>query len=223
MHRDTIETTTLVTIDVFADVVCPWCWIGEQRLAKALAERPALAVERRWRPFQLQPEMPPGGRPWSEIVREKFGGEVRAREMFAQVARVGTLEGLDFRFDRITRAPNTTDAHRLILLARRHEREWPVAESLFRAHFAEGVGLDDPEELVRLAMHHGIPETETRALLAGDELADDVVASQRKAQELGIGGVPFFVIDGRFGISGAQSSELFVRALDMASERERSD
>ena len=217
------STTTLLTIDVFADVVCPWCWIGEQRLAKALAERPELAVERRWRPFQLQPEMPRGGRPWADIVREKFGGEVRAKEMFAQVARVGALEGLDFRFDRITRAVSTADAHRLILLARRHEREWEVAEALFRAHFTDGIDLNDREQLVAIGMRHGVPEDRIRALLEGTDLGDDVEASQAHAQELGIGGVPFFVIDGRFGISGAQPSELFVRALDMASGRERSD
>src|SRR5688500_9240706 len=110
MHHDQQGTTTLLTIDVFADVVCPWCWIGEQRLAKALAERPELAAERRWHPFQLQPERPRGGRPWADIVRDKFGGEVRAKEMFAQDARVGALVGLDVRWDRSTRALNTAGA-----------------------------------------------------------------------------------------------------------------
>ena len=218
-----METTTILQIDVYADVVCPWCWIGETRLAKALAERPAIAIERRWRPFQLDPDMPRGGKPWSDVIRGKFGGEERAKEIFARTASVGALEGLDLRFDRITRAVNTADAHRLILLARHREREWAMAESLFRAHFTDGKDLNDHEVLIALAMGEGIPETEARSLLAGRELADEVEASQHQAQELGIGGVPFFVIDGRFAISGAQPAELFVRALDMASARERSD
>ncbi|HEX7240834.1 MAG TPA: DsbA family protein, partial [Longimicrobiaceae bacterium] len=101
-------------IEVYADVVCPWCWIGERRLEAALAQRPELRVRRSWRPFQLQPQMPPGGLPWAEFAAAKFGGAERARGMFAQVAAAGAADGVRFAWDRVATAPNTVDAHRLV-------------------------------------------------------------------------------------------------------------
>jgi predicted DsbA family dithiol-disulfide isomerase len=204
-------------IEVYADVVCPWCAIGERRLARALAERPGLAVERRWRPFQLQPQLPPGGVPWAAFVDAKFGGVARAQAAFARVAAVGAEEGLTFAFDRVASAPNTVDAHRLILHAARHGREWAMADALFTAYFAGGADLNDPDQLVAAAVGVGLSGVETRAFLAGDEARDEVAASQAEAAELGVTGVPFFVLDGRYAVSGAQPVALFLRALDIAS------
>jgi predicted DsbA family dithiol-disulfide isomerase len=211
---------TVLAIDVFSDVVCPWCYIGEGRLARGLemarTRHPALEVELRWRPYQLRSDMPPQGQPWATFMREKFGGEERAREMFAQVAAIGAAEGLTFRFDRVASSPNTVDAHRLILAAAAAGREWAMANALFRAYFAEGANLNDPEQLVEIATRAGIDADEARAHLAGDEGKAEVVRSQLSAGRLGIQGVPFYVVDGRLGVSGAQPPELFARVVEQA-------
>lgn len=203
-------------IEIYSDVVCPWCYIGEQRLARALAQRPNLTVERHWRPFQLQPNMPAEGIPWAEVINTKFGGPERARAAFAQVAKAGADENLTFNFDHITHAANTVDAHRLILYAARHEREWEMAEALFAAYFTDGANLNDHNQLVAIASAVGLPADEVAAYLATDEDAADVLASQDDANDLGITGVPFFIFDGRFAVSGAQPLEIFLRALDLA-------
>ena len=211
---------TALAIDVFSDVVCPWCYIGERRLARGLelarARHPGLAVDLRWRPYQLRPDMPPEGESWATFMREKFGGEERARAMFAQVTSIGAAEGLTFRFDRVASSPNTVDAHRLILIAAAAGREWPMADALFRAYFAEGANLNDHEQLVHVAVRAGLSAVEVREHLAGDDGKAEVVRSQLSAGRLGVQGVPFYVVDGRLGVSGAQPPELFARVLEQA-------
>jgi predicted DsbA family dithiol-disulfide isomerase len=202
-------------IEVYADVVCPWCYIGERRLEKALEQRPEVQIERVWRPYQLRPDMPRSGRPWAEFVRTKFGGEARAKAAFAQVTAVGASEGLEFNFDKIASSANTVDAHRLILLGREHGREWEVAKALFAAYFSQGHNLNDLEDLVKTATEAGLEEEAVRDYLASDANTEEVNASQETAMELGIQGVPFYVIDGRYGISGAQPTEVFLKAIDM--------
>ena len=125
-------------IDVYADVVCPWCYIGARRLEGAIALRPDLPVEHRWRPFQLQPHMPAGGLSWPEFTRRKFGSEEHAKAAFARVSAVGAAEGIRFDFDSVASAPNTVDAHRLILLAARSESEWEMADALFEVTLPTG-------------------------------------------------------------------------------------
>ena len=201
-------------IEVYADIACPWCYIGERRLAEALAQRPDMEVARRWRPFQLQPDLPPQGVPWAEFVPAKFGGAAQAARMFARVAQAGAPDGIDFRFDQVATAPNTRDAHRLVLFAAEHGQEWPMADALFAAHFTEGRDLNDPDQLVAVAESVGLDAAEVRAYLASDAGVAEVQASQEQAERLGITGVPFYVIDGRYGLSGAQPVDVFVRALD---------
>ncbi len=201
-------------IDVFSDVVCPWCYIGERRLAAALAQRPALEATRSWRPYQLQPGMPAGGMPWTEMVRSKFGGPERARGMFQHVSAAGAPDGIRFDWDRVATAPNTVDAHRLVLWAAERGREWEMAEALFHAYFTEGRDLNSADDLAAAAVEAGLDAEEARAFLAGGEGRGEVLRSQEEARELGISGVPFFVIDGRWAISGAQPVEAFLRAFD---------
>ncbi len=207
-------------IDVYADVVCPWCYVGESRLEKALRDRPDLDVLKRWRPFQLRPEMPNGGVPWLPFALEKFGGEGGMRQAFAHVSEAGGPNGVRFDFDRVASAPNTVDAHRLILHAARRAREWPMADALFRGYFAEGRDLNDPDDLVAMAADAGLDPDDTRTFLASNSGTQDVWESQREAAELGIGGVPFYVIDGRYAVSGGQPAEVWLRTLD-AVEAER--
>jgi predicted DsbA family dithiol-disulfide isomerase len=205
-----------ISIDVFADVACPWCWIGESRLARALEQRPDLRAERHWRPFLLQPDLPKGGIPWREFVNAKFGGDARVGALFAHVASVGAQDGVEFRFDRVARANDTQDAHRLILFARSHAREWATAEALFAAYFRDGVDLEDRDALVAVAQNAGLPVAPARAWLDSREGEAGVEAARADAARLGIRGVPFFVFNGEVGISGAQPVDVFVSALEDA-------
>lgn len=209
-----------MVIEVYSDVVCPWCYIGERRLEQALARRPDLRVERLWRPFQLRPEMPASGEDWAAFAREKFGGAQRAQAAFSHVATVGAADGLRFNFDRVASAPNTVDAHRLILLARKHDREWEMADALFAAYFANGRNLNDEAQLIEIATGAGLDAETVRLYLHSDQDRDEVLRSQIEAGRLGITGVPFYVIDGRLGLSGAQPVEVFLRAIDAAQSPE---
>ena len=206
-----------MTIDVFADIACPWCYIGEAHLDAALRQRPGLAVERRWRPFQLQPGLPPTGEGRDFFVR-KFGGPDRMAGAFAHVTEAGRAAGLRFDFDRLAGAPNTRDAHRLILLGRTHGREWETATALFEGYFADGRDLNDPDDLVAIAERAGVPAGDARALLEGGRFSDDVAQSQEVAQRSGIGGVPLYVFGEAFALSGAQPVGAFLQALDRAGQ-----
>lgn len=206
----------MMLIDVYSDVVCPWCYIGEKRLAKALAERPDLGVAVRWRPFQLQPGMPEGGLPWAEFSRQKFGGEDGAQAAFSRVAAAGEGDGIRFDFGRVASAPNTVDAHRLILFAGDRGPQWELCDALFYAYFTDGKDLNDHEDLVAVATSVGLDADETREYLAGEEGVTEVRSSQDEANRLGITGVPFYVFDGRYAVYGAQPADVFGEALDLA-------
>ncbi|MDQ3430259.1 MAG: DsbA family oxidoreductase [Actinomycetota bacterium] len=201
-------------IDVYADVVCPWCYVGEKRLERALRDRPDLTVERRWRPFQLRPEMLEGGLPWRTFAVDKFGGEENMRRAFGHVSAAGEPDGVRFDFDRVASAPNTVDAHRLILYAAEHNRQWEMADALFRGYFTEGRDLNSTEDLAAMAAGAGLDQDETNELLSGDGYAGEVWKGQREAASLGINGVPFYVVDGRYAVSGGQPAEVWARTLD---------
>ncbi len=189
-----------------------------RRLSAALAQRSQLQVERRWRPFQLQPGMPKAGLAWADFVERKFGGAERARSAFAHVTAVGAAEGIEFDFARIANAPNTRDAHRLVLFAAREGREWELADALFAAYFARGRDLGDQEHLADAAASVGLSRAEALAYLASDEGGAEVDASQQEAYQTGVTGVPFYVLDDRYALSGAQPVEVFLQALDLARE-----
>ena len=185
-------------------------------MSRALDARPDLRVERHWRPFLLQPDLPKGGVAWAEFVGPKFGGAARAQAIFSHVAGVGAADGLEFRFDRVARANDTRDAHRLILFARTHGREWAMAEALFAAYFRDGVDLEDRAALVALAEATGLPAAPARAWLESREGEAGVEAARADAARLGIRGVPFFVFNGELGVSGAQPESVLLAALDEA-------
>jgi len=205
-----------IRIDLFADIACPWCYIGERRLEQALEQRPDLSVEWHWHPFQLQPDMPKEGLPWSELIDRKFGGAARARGMFEQVASAGAGDGLEFRFDKVASAPNTLDAHRLVLLAELSGRAKEMAMALFAAYFTEGKNLNDRDTLVAIGSSVGIAEAELHAYLESEVGAEEVAVSQAEAERIGITGVPFFIFNGRFAVSGAQPVAMFLQVIDRA-------
>ncbi len=201
-------------IDVYADVVCPWCYVGEKRLARALEDRPDLDVAVSWRPFQLRPQMPTGGLPWQEFALEKFGGEQNMRRAFAHVEAAGTPDGARFDFDRVASAPNTVDAHRLILHAAERGREREMVDALFRGYFAAGRDLNDADHLATMAEEAGLDAEETRRFLAGDSGVEAVWESQRAAAAIGVTSVPFYVIDGRYAVSGGQPAEVWLKTFE---------
>jgi predicted DsbA family dithiol-disulfide isomerase len=210
------DNVPFLRVDVFSDIACPWCWVGERRLRAALAQRPDLDPVLRWRPFQLRPDLPTPSRPWTEFMNEKFGGAHAAQPVFDHLTRLGHDVGLDFRFDRMTAAPNTAEAHRLILRAGAAGREWAAADALFAAHFRDGLDVGNVATLREVGIAIGLSPADLDTHLDCDDGADEVRESQRIAGELGITGVPFYVLNGRLGISGAQHPDVIVRAIDEA-------
>ncbi len=207
-------------IEVWSDVACPWCYIGKRRFERALAGFDgADDVEVTWRSFQLDPSIPRGSRTsHDESLAKKFGVSAeQVRAMNDRVVGLAADEGLEYHFERYITV-NTLDAHRMSHLARTQGLGPEMHERLFRAQFVEGAVLDDPDTLVRLATEVGVTEDAARQVAEGDAYTADVADDIREAKMLGVSGVPFFAIDRRFGISGAQPTELFASALDQARE-----
>ncbi len=198
MLRTAVATS--VEIEIYSDVVCPWCWIGERRLVKALSSFSDEAVTLRWRAFQLDPSAESAGTPLVQWLGRRYGGEANARRMFSNVTQVAQGEDLAMNFDTAVSA-NTFDAHRLIWWSGKDgDDQRPMVEALHRAHFTDGLDIGDREVLASVAPS---PEL-ARAFLSSDEGVEEVRAELRSGRELGITGVPTFVFDGRYAISGAQ-------------------
>ncbi len=203
-------------IDIVSDVVCPWCFIGKRRLERALALRPDLSATRSWRAFQLNPDMPGEGVSRELYLAAKFGSPRNAAQAYAALSAAGRGEGIEFAFDRIGRAPNTLRAHRLIRLAAAEGRGDEMAEALFRAYFIDGLDIGDLDALAAIAAAAGLERDASRAHLAGDAGAEEVLAEDRRARRLGIHAVPCFVLDRGYAISGAQEPEVFLPLFDIA-------
>jgi predicted DsbA family dithiol-disulfide isomerase len=207
-----------VNVEIWSDVVCPWCYIGKRRFEAALARfahRDAVTVV--WRSFELDPQAPARRtEPLDALLAAKYGMSAeRARALHAQMTELAAAEGLEYHFER-AQSGNTFDAHRLLHLAAAHGGQDELKEGLLRAYFTEGRAIGDHETLVDIATEAGLPAGEARAVLAGTAYADDVRADERRAAGFGITGVPFVAIDERYGVSGAQPAEVFLTALETA-------
>lgn len=201
-------------IEVYSDVVCPWCYIGKRRLERALDEIQGGAQARiTWRPFELNPTMPKAGMDRRIYLEAKFGGRTAATSIQDRVAAVGRSEGIDFAFDRIARTPNTFDAHRVIWLAQREGRQDEAIEELFHAYFVEGLDITTPDGLLASAGRAGLDPEKTRAFLASEEGIAEVREEEAQGHRLGIRGVPHFLINGTTAVSGAQPVEQFVSTI----------
>lgn len=208
-------------IDIVSDTVCPWCFIGKRRLERALAERPALDVRIGWRPFQLNPDMPVEGMDRQAYLAAKFGGDTRARRTYAPVLDAARGEGIEIDYDRIRKMPNTLASHRLIRWAAAGDVQYQVVELLFRRYFLEGEDISEHQVLVEIARQAGMDADQVAAWL--DEGRDiDIIRSEDKvAREMGIRGVPCFVFDRRYALSGAQDPEVILQVLDLAVKEAR--
>jgi len=206
-----------LTVEIWSDVVCPWCYVGKRRFEAALAGfEHRDEVELTWRSFQLDPHAPREREGSSaEHLASKYGMSVeQAERSNAQMTELAASEGLEYHLDR-TRGGNSFDAHRLIHLAADHGRQDEMKERLMRAYFTEGEPVGDLDTLARLAGEVGV---DAEPVLAGDGYADAVLADVELAARIGIRGVPYFVLDRRFGVSGAQPAELLLQALEKAWE-----
>jgi predicted DsbA family dithiol-disulfide isomerase len=205
-------------VEFWADVVCPWCYIGKRRFEAALAKfEHRDQVEVVWRSFQLDPNTSRDyDLPVNEHLARKYGMSIdQAADRCRQVSELAAQEGLEYHLDR-AKYRNTFDAHRLVHLAASQGRQAEMQERLMRAYFTEAADLGNTETLVRLASEVGVNPREARAVLLGDAYADAVRADEQRARELGITSVPFVAIDEKVGVSGAQPEEAFREALEQA-------
>jgi len=205
-------------VEIWSDIACPWCYVGKRRFERALASFSHRdEVEIVWRSFELDPNAPrtqPG--PVAEMLARKYRIPVaQAEAMNARLAGEARKEGLDFHFDRV-QLGNTFDAHRLIHFAAVAGKREAMVERLMRAYFTDGLAVGDVEVLVRLATEVGLDENAARLALESDAFAADVRADEQRAREFGVSGVPFFAIDERYGVSGAQPPEHILDALRQA-------
>ena len=202
-------------IDIFSDVVCPWCFIGKRRLDAALAVAAITDADIRWHAFQLNPDMPAEGINRRRYLEEKFGGAEKVARMHERVSEVGRSAGIEFQWDRIARSPNTYDAHRLLQLSVTQGRQHALKEALFRAYFLEGRDLGDRAVLTAVAGDTGV-EGDVAGWLAGEDGVEQVREDLATAAQLNITGVPFFIFAGRYALPGAQPPEVFAQALAAA-------
>ena len=197
------------TIDIYSDVVCPWCYVGKRRLEQALAlvGRSAQAA---WRPFQLNPTMPKEGMERTAYLEAKFGSLDAFRQMEEHVLAAGAESHITFAFEKIARTPNTFSAHRLIWFAAQEGRQDAVVDSLFQGYFEEGVDIGSLSALAQLAQRAGL---DAEQFLQSEGGTAEVKAEEAAGHRLGIRGVPYFVLNGTYALSGAQPPDRFVAAF----------
>ena len=207
-------------IEYVFDTVCPWCYVGKRRFERALAQRPDTRVTVRWRPFLLNPDLPPEGIDRQTYLDRKFGGATRVQRVHAAVSAAGEAEGLQFNFDRITRTPNSLASHRLIRLAAGAGRESAVVEALYHAYFIQGRDIGDREVLASIGADQGLDRDSVLDYLRTDTDATTVLNDNARAHRLGVNGVPCLIIDGNYALAGAQEPDILLRLIDIVRESE---
>jgi predicted DsbA family dithiol-disulfide isomerase len=204
-----------IKIGVVSDVVCPWCYIGKRRLENAMLKvSDKFNFEVEYFPFELNPKMPIKGVNQKQYLSDKFGGEDRYNQITSHTTAVAAEEGLTFNFKAQQVSPNTRNGHRLIQLAREDGKQLELVEALFKAYFSDGIDLSKLENLTAIAAGVGMDETKVAAFLLSDTGITEVEMAEHELHELGITGVPFYVINNKYGISGAQSPESFVKVFE---------
>ena len=205
------QQRTPIVIDIYSDVVCPWCYVGKRRLERALSRVGTISTEVLWRPFQLNPTMPRVGMDRTAYLEAKFGSLDAFGRLEAQVGAAGASERIAFAFDRIQKTPNTFLAHRLIWFAGQRGRQDAVVEALFKGYFEEGADIGDPSILAGIAASAGL---DAGRFLESDQGVADVKAEEAAGHRLGIRAVPYFVLNHKYGLSGAQSVDVFLGAIE---------
>src|ERR1700722_4183488 len=205
-------------IDIYSDTVCPWCYLGKRRFELAVAARPQYEPRVTWRPFELNPDLPPEGVDRAAFLASRMGTPERVAEAHTELTRQGAASGMGSRFVLKERMPNPRRSHLLIAHAARFGRQTAVNERLMRAYFEEGCDIGDIEVLVRLGVEAGLAERASRSAIVLRSGQDGVVAAERHAAVLGITGVPTFIFDGQYTISGAQEVGTLAGIFDQVAE-----
>jgi predicted DsbA family dithiol-disulfide isomerase len=204
--------TDRFVIDVVSDVICPWCFLGKRRLDKALSMVDGVDFFVRWRPFMLDPTIPPEGLDRTEYLTAKFGAD-RVKTIHDPLIEAGAELGVPYNFDAITRTPNTLDAHRLIRWSHTIERQHDMAERLFMAYWAEGLDVSDHQVLAKCAGETGINAAQIAELLASDQDVEEVKTEIQHSTNIGVTGVPTFILGQSYALVGAQSPEVLADAI----------
>jgi len=215
-----------LSVDVVSDVVCPWCFIGQKRLDRARSLVPDIGVAVRWRPYQLDPTIPPEGRDRRQYMLAKFGSEQRIREIHARIEPLGAAEGIAFNFEAIRIAPNTLDAHRLIRWAGAagDDVQYRLVRRLFQLNFEEGANIGDHAVLIEAARETGMDASVVETLLPTGADTDAVRAEIATASRMGITGVPCFLLEEKYAVMGAQEAETLADAFrQVAAAKQRGD
>jgi predicted DsbA family dithiol-disulfide isomerase len=207
-------TKKKIKIEIVSDVVCPWCYIGKRRLERAIHTlNETYDFEITYLPFELNPSIPESGVNQKQYLTNKFGGEERYRQITGHVSAMAAEEGLSFNFDKQLVSPNTRKAHRIIQYAKMEGKQASVKEAFMSAYFEKGIDLSKSDNLLTIAEEAGLSKENVKAVLQqpdGDELIQKM---ERELQQLGVSGVPFYIINDKYGISGAQPAEVFMQAF----------
>ncbi len=203
----------MITLDILSDPICPWCYIGKAKLDRALEAAPDHPFEIRWRPYQLNPEMPAAGMDRKSYLEAKFGGPEGARKVYDRIESAAAEAGLTVDFSRIGRTPCTLDAHRLIRWARIEGAQQRVVDILFRRYLSEGQDISDRAVLADTAEEARLDRELVERLLASEADLEEVRAEDAAAREIGVSGVPTFLIDGKYVVQGAQEPDLWERVI----------
>ena len=208
----------MIDIDIVSDTICPWCYVGKRRLERALTGFDADEVRIRWHPFQLNPAMPIEGMDRTEYVAAKFGGAEAARAVYDRIREAGSEEGIAFAFERMPRTPNTFASHRVVHFAAREDLQHEAVEALFQAVFVDGRDIGDFETLLDIGAECGIDPVALAEYLASTEDVDKLRAGEERSRRRGVTGVPFFIIGGRYAVTGAQDAAVLRGVLERVAE-----
>lgn len=199
----------MIELDIFSDTVCPWCYIGKKRLENALNKYKNLVIKQTWRPFQLNPGMPPDGMDRQEYLISKFGSSDAAKTVYENIYEEGVKEGINFNFDLIEVTPNSFNSHRLLALAYKVDIQEKVLDDLFESYFLHGKDIGDPNILLQIAIKHNINAEEFKSYLSDQENIEPLANEAIQAKKMGINSVPTFIVNKQIVINGAQTSENF--------------
>ena len=199
----------MIELDIFSDTVCPWCYIGKKRLEKAINDYKNIEFKQIWRPFQLNPGMPPDGMDRQEYLISKFGSADAAKTIYDNIYDEGLVEGINFNFDSIQTTPNSFNSHRLLALAYKQGIQENVLDSLFESYFLNGEDIGDPNILLDIAIKHQIDAEDFKTYLSDQENIEPLANEEIEARKMGINSVPTFIVNKQIVINGAQTSENF--------------
>lgn len=208
-------TKPKIKVDIVSDVVCPWCYIGKRRIEKAMDTlRDKYDFEVEYHPFELNPQTPTEGVDQKAYLTAKFGGEERYQQLTGNVSRIAAEEGLKFDYNKQKVSPNTRLSHLIIQYAKLESKQPEVKEAFMKAYFEDGIDLSKKENLVMVAVSAGLSKEKVEVLLSNPDGLANIEAAERELQKLGISGVPFYIINNKYGVSGAQASTAFIETFE---------